>query len=551
MAINYVRFQRGTLAAYQALLEKDLISDNTLYFIYADNDAPIGSLYMGKKLISNGEVNQTVEVLNDLSDVNVANAEINSFLVKDDTTGKWVAKSPAQVAELIQDHISIDNEITFDFNGDNLSVEIIDNIIQLKNYGTNYYAFVPAVKDETGNIIEKSKYVLTEGFKAGLEPRVEETSDGLIISWYEPNTEAIDDLNDEIDKIESSLAETQTSLSDLNNILNAENGIVNQVSNLAQTVGYPTDSSTSATGLYKEIEDLETAINAKADVSNVYTKEDTNKLITSAISGADHLRRKIVNNLDDIDITADDAHLYIYMVPTGLQYEDDKYDEYVVIDNIIEKVGSWEIDLSQYAKTTDVNNALENKVDVVEGSRLITSDEAKKLSALVVEDDGSVAISGTVGAGKVQELYDNVVRIVTGAGTAEYDGEQKNLLDIAPGAEVNVIQTVNLNDFTLDATTRTLNLNDIAIDKVTNLTNVLAQKVDVDSLNSNHFTVSDGTISLKESYVTTALYQAEVGDLAQLMHSALLEDGSINEDSTLVDEINYINERLTWIDMNI
>lgn len=551
MAINYVRFQRGTLAAYQALLEKDLISDNTLYFIYADNDASIGSLYMGKKLISNGEVNQTVEVLNDLSDVNVANAEINSFLVKDDATGKWVAKSPAQVAELIQDHISIDNEITFDFNGDNLSVEIIDNIIQLKNYGTNYYAFVPAVKDETGNIIEKSKYVLTEGFKAGLEPRVEETSDGLIISWYEPNTEAIDDLNDEIDKIESSLAETQTSLSDLNNILNAENGIVNQVNNLVQTVGYPTDSSTSATGLYKEIEDLEAAINTKADVSNVYTKEDTNKLITSAISGADHLRRKIVNNLDDIDITADDAHLYIYMVPTGLQYEDDKYDEYVVIDNIIEKVGSWEIDLSQYAKTTDVNNALENKVDVVEGSRLITSDEAKKLSALVVEDDGSVAISGTVGAGKVQELYDNVVRIVTGAGTAEYDGEQKNLLDIAPGAEVNVIQTVNLNDFTLDATTRTLNLNDIAIDKVTNLTNVLAKKVDVDSLNSNHFTVSDGIISLKESYVTTTLYQAEVGDLAQLMHSALLEDGSINEDSTLVDEINYINERLTWIDMNI
>jgi hypothetical protein len=49
-------------------------------------------------------------------------------------------------------------------------------------------------------------------------------------------------------------------------------------------------------------------------------------------------------------------------------------------------------------------------------------------------------------------------------------------------------------------------LNDIAINKVTNLTNVLAQKVDVDSLNSNHFTVSDGTISLKESYVTTTLY---------------------------------------------
>jgi len=79
----------------------------------------------------------------------------------------------------------------------------------------------------------------------------------------------------------------------------------------------------------------------------------------------------------------------------------------------------------------------------------------------------------------------------------------------------------------------------------------LDAKVNIADLNENHFVVSDGTISLKESYVTTGLYQAEVGDLSKLMHSALLEDGSINENSTLVDEVNYINERLTWIDMNI
>jgi hypothetical protein len=33
------------------------------------------------------------------------------------------------------------------------------------------------------------------------------------------------------------------------------------------------------------------------------------------------------------------------------------------------------------------------------------------------------------------------------------------------------------------------------------------------------------------------------------MHTVLQEDGSIDYNSTLVDEINYINERLVWVDM--
>ena len=149
MAINYVRFQRGTLAAYQALLEKGSIDENTLYFIYDENDST-GSLYMGEKIISGGDTNYIFSTLDELSDVNVADAESNSFLVKDNATDNWVAKTPAQVAELIQEYIN--NEPIINLESDNLSVEILDNVIQLKNYGTQYYAYVPAVKDETGNI---------------------------------------------------------------------------------------------------------------------------------------------------------------------------------------------------------------------------------------------------------------------------------------------------------------------------------------------------------------------------------------------------------------
>ena len=38
MAINYVKFQRGSLAAYEALKQADRVDENTLYFIYSDEN---------------------------------------------------------------------------------------------------------------------------------------------------------------------------------------------------------------------------------------------------------------------------------------------------------------------------------------------------------------------------------------------------------------------------------------------------------------------------------------------------------------------------------
>ena len=95
-------------------------------------------------------------------------------------------------------------------------------------------------------------------------------------------------------------------------------------------------------------------LNTKADASETYKKTEVDEAIATAVASADHLQRKIVNSIDDIDITAANASSYIYMVPTGLQYEDDKYDEYVVIDSIIEKVGSWEVDLTNYATKDEI-----------------------------------------------------------------------------------------------------------------------------------------------------------------------------------------------------
>jgi hypothetical protein len=85
--------------------------------------------------------------------------------------------------------------------------------------------------------------------------------------------------------------------------------------------------------------------------------------------------------VDDITkyiVEAEDEEHYIFMVPTGLQEDDDKYDEYIVVDGFIEKVGSWEVDLKDYAKKTD----LETKVDKDPNARLITIVEGEKLAQI-------------------------------------------------------------------------------------------------------------------------------------------------------------------------
>lgn len=177
------------------------------------------------------------------------------------------------------------------------------------------------------------------------------------------------------------------------------------------------------------------------DPIDTYTKTE----IDEKIAAAAHLSRKIVGSVDEINqyiAENDDADLYIFMVPTGLEEDSDRYDEYMVIsvtdaDGIVtqypEKVGSWEVDLKDYAKTTDVETALATKVDAEEGSRLITEEEAEKLS------------------------------------------------NIEDGAQVNIIESVS-DDFSIvtdidNGLVKQLQLNQLAMSKITGLTSALDSKV--------------------------------------------------------------------------
>jgi len=95
--------------------------------------------------------------------------------------------------------------------------------------------------------------------------------------------------------------------------------------------------------------------------------------------------------VDDINVNAADADQYIYMVLTSPEDEADKYDEYMVIIyedetgtevRYAEKVGSWEVDLSNYVTKNALQTELNKKVDAEEGYSLISDEEKAKLEGI-------------------------------------------------------------------------------------------------------------------------------------------------------------------------
>ena len=81
---NYVKFLRGTPAAYNALIEKD---KDALYFI-SEKDSKYGTLYLGSKVIAGeGSAPESI-TLNSLKDVaiNASGLEDGSLLIYDLTS---------------------------------------------------------------------------------------------------------------------------------------------------------------------------------------------------------------------------------------------------------------------------------------------------------------------------------------------------------------------------------------------------------------------------------------------------------------------------------
>lgn len=100
------------------------------------------------------------------------------------------------------------------------------------------------------------------------------------------------------------------------------------------------------------------------------SKFQTQEEVAAAVAAADHLKRKIVENTDAIDLTAADADQYIYMVLKSSTKNGDKYDEYMVLGGALEKVGDWTVDLSGYVEKEEGKGLSSNDYTTAEKEKL-------------------------------------------------------------------------------------------------------------------------------------------------------------------------------------
>lgn len=281
------------------------------------------------------------------------------------------------------------NEVGKIPTADNKSIEVADGVISMYNFGKYYYKYIPEVKnEETGEVTSAARYEKTEVsdtnvWAAGLEPKVVSENGELVIGWFEPNPTTIDGVQDQVTAV-------QGTVSDLDDQLNKEGGLVDQVEDLQEEIGHAaTETGDAATGLYAELEkkadktevytkeEANDLLDDKANAADVYTKEETDTAIATAVNNAAHLKRVILDAptgaqtvedvinqwLTDNEITAA-ADQYIFMIPTGLSYDSNKYYEYIVLvgdnGNTVEQVGNWEVDLTDYVSETELADYLKS-----------------------------------------------------------------------------------------------------------------------------------------------------------------------------------------------
>lgn len=218
-------------------------------------------------------------------------------------------------------------------------------------------------------------------------------------------------------------------------------------------------------------------LDKKANADNVYTKVETDSAITAAIANAAHLKRKIMESYEALEsyvATAADADQYIFMVlKTGGTNQADKYDEYIVINGTIELVGSWNVNLSDYvlqevfnSTIEDLESQLNKKISISENARLITNEEIEKLDA------------------------------------------------IEAGAQVNIINGINVEEFSIDST-KTLNLLVIPAAKIGDL----SEHETIKKLTANIITISEDISNIQESlnsYITSEKFEELESDVDTL-----------------------------------
>lgn len=268
-----------------------------------------------------------------------------------------------------------------------------------------------------------------------------------------------------------------------------------------------------------------TEVAKKANASDVYTKDETDFAIDAAVAGASHLIRQIVTEEELAAFIADPTTAtdnVIYMQKVSSKDGKDNYKEYMRFGTegsyTIELIGDTSVDLTDYAKTADVNTTLESYAKTT-----VTDDLATKIAA------NTTAIGTKAEATVVETLSGKV---------------DKNTGDITALTEV-VNGKASQTDLTALTTT------------VGNLTQTVAGKAEAADLtaltskvtkNTDDITALTTKVNDKVDKVFSEVNGEQVAwTLLSPTNKAKLENLVLNEDGSVEISANVAAEKVTGL----
>ena len=330
------------------------------------------------------------------------------------------------------------------------------------------------------------------------------------LSWVKPDTTTVDGLSTKVATLETNIGNLQTEIDKKAN---------------SEDVYNKTDIDGRLTTVAGEIA-------KKANAADVYTKDEADLAIDAAVAGASHLTRQIVTAQELAAFIANPATAsdnVIYMQKFSSGEGKDNYKEYMRFGTegnySIELIGDTSVDLTDYAKTADINTALESYAKTT-----VTDNLATQIAA------NATAIS--------QKADTTVVETLSGK-------VDKNTGDITALTEV-VNGKANQNDLTTLATTVEGHTADLAT-----LTQTVAGKADASAVtelttkvtkNTDDIATLTTTVDGKVDKVTSEVNGKQVAwTLLSPTNKTKLDNLVLNEDGTVGISGSVAAEKVTGL----
>lgn len=204
MEQNYVRFQRGLIANYQALATK---SDDTLYFVY-NPDNTTTALYLGNRLIAGtGEI-AGASNLDELNDVLIKSIAGKDILQYDSAKKQWVNIAFGAFIEQIKTEFNFDNYVTQD------ELIIVNTKVSSIEEQLNSFATKAEVEAKADKATTLAGYGITDAYTK--EETLTKISEKITeINGGETAGEVLADLNSYKEIVNGKITNIENQLNDL------------------------------------------------------------------------------------------------------------------------------------------------------------------------------------------------------------------------------------------------------------------------------------------------------------------------------------------------